>query len=131
MAPGTYCDADELEANFGNGKSEPLGKFLMKLVLRKGSHGYSISLWNRMPDSPQILSVEAAHVKPNRAGVLVFGFTDGWGNRGRGWVFPDGRVELDQVGFANTSISSNNIGRNYGDFLLKRKRCADPAFRAM
>lgn len=130
LTPGTYCAADELEADFGNGKSEPLGKFLMKLVLQKGSQGYSVSLWNRMPDNPEILSVEAARLRPNRAGVLVFSFTDGWGNRGRGRIFPDGKVGLDLDSSANTSISSS-IGRNYGAFRLNRKSCVDPAFRTM
>ena len=128
LAPGVYCQAERIHAEFGGGKREYLGMFLMKLTLRKNASGYELEVWNQMPDNPQVFWVEAKRLKPNRSGVISFNFTDGWENRGRGNIYPSGKVTLDLVQ-SSDSFTGSNIQRNYGEFTLDRGSCANKAIR--
>lgn len=125
LAPGTYCLKDELFGATGQGADIRLGNFLMEVTVLRRSSGYAVSFWNVMPDSPEILDAGTEDARILRDGSLAFEFTDGWENRGRARVRPNGRVELVMTYHA----PMNQIGRNYGTYTLSSAACSAPEFR--
>jgi hypothetical protein len=125
LAPGNYCLKEELFGETGQGANIQLGSFLMEVTVRRRSSGYAVSFWNVMPDNQEILQGDTEDARILRDGSLAFEFTDGWENRGRARVRPNGRVELVMTYHA----PMNQIGRNYGIYTLSRAACSAPEFQ--
>ncbi|HVM37906.1 MAG TPA: hypothetical protein VM265_05930 [Sphingomicrobium sp.] len=127
VAPGVYCLKEPMTGYTGTGHRIPLGDFIMSVAVSRKDGRYSVSIANRFPDSPEILAAETRSASIWRDGSLAFSFTDGWENRGRARVYPDGRVALVMTREADTPM--NQIGRNYGTFTVSKSGCSGGEFR--
>ena len=117
-----YCLVDAVQASTGPGSDAALGNFIMKARLTlKGAH-YSLSVWNVMPDNPQILSFDAdGTYQPT--GLTHIRFIDSWDNHGIGSFSAsrsEMRINIDQ---AKVAAGGENIGRNYGSYKLSSRKC--------
>lgn len=124
IEPGNYCAKEPVVADFGDGRTSPLGDLLMYMTIDKGAQGYSVGFWNVMPDNPQMLRGESQEVSVQPNGDLAFSFVDGWENEGNARITPNGHVTLEVVKYA----PNNQIGRNYGDYQLDRETCLEKEF---
>lgn len=124
LSPGRYCLKREMLGYTGTGKDVPLGPFLMQIRVTETPAGYGMSFWNKMPDSPQILTAQTDVARITTDGGLVFDFTDGWSNQGRIQVSADGEVVLVQT----RTAPGNQIGRNYGRYTVSTENCSAPEF---
>jgi hypothetical protein len=127
IAPGLYCLKEAMNGYTGSGQDIPLGDFIMSVRVSRTGGRYAVSIASRMPDSPEILSAETDAARVLRDGSLAFSFTDGWENRGRARVAPDGSAALVMTKEAGTPM--NQVGRNYRSYTVSRAACTAQGFR--
>ena len=96
----------------------------MEVTITETAVGHAVTFWNAMPDSQQVLSAQSDESQLMTDGSLNFTFTDGWNNRGRARVGPDGRVDLVQT----RTAPGNQIGRNYGSYTVSAEDCSASEF---
>jgi hypothetical protein len=125
LAPGHYCLKEALLGYTGQGPDIQLGSFLMEVTVLRTRSRYAVSLWNAMPDSQEVLEAGTDDAQLLHDGSLAFAFVDGWSNRGRARVRPNGRVDLVMT----RKAPMNQIGRNYGTYTLSRAACLAPEFQ--
>jgi len=113
----SYCLEDD-HVEF----ADTTGTFAMKARLAVSGSHYVLNVWNVMPDNPQVLIVDAnGTYLPN--GLTRFRFVDNFDNHGRGSFKVAGsimRIEIERV---RTAPGGENIGRNYGPYVLSRRGC--------
>jgi hypothetical protein len=114
-APESFALMEQVHAN-----TQPLGYLTVCVRVSDARIKFSVS----MPDSGQILQVDAP-VDQDHNGVASFHFDDdGWGNAGRGTFERKGqrgKLFLEQTGAQPGAIK--NIRRNYGEYALSEGAC--------
>jgi hypothetical protein len=97
------------------------GTFEMQARLSiSGSH-YKLSVWNVMPDNPQVLALNAdGTYRPS--GPTPIRFIDSFENQGRGSFAVKDRNLTIQIERTKISDYGANIGRNYGKYTLTAGR---------
>lgn len=128
IAPGLYCQKEQVTGFTGTGHDISLGDFIMSVEVSKKSGRYAVTIANQMPDNSQILEMEASDASVLRDGSLAFSFTDNWENKGRARVYPTGKVVLVMTKRAE---NMNQIGRNYGTFKVSKSGCSADEFRQL
>lgn len=115
---------EAIYANRGNGPEERLGDLSVCVQLVHGAKpliAFSIA----MPDSGQVLQIEAPlNLQAN--GDMAFRFdNDGWGNSGVGTLRKaSGKAQLTIEPTAAAPDAIKNIRRNYGTYMLPKGECA-------
>lgn len=125
LAPGLYCSKQHIAGYTGTGHDYDLGNFLMSVEVKQKRGHYAVSFSNQMRDNSEILEAETDDARVLTDGSLAFRFTDGWNNEGKARVYRTGKVIL----VITRHAPMNQIGRNYGEFVVSKAQCRAPEFR--
>jgi hypothetical protein len=127
IAPGLFCLKEAMTGYTGTAQEISARQLHYDSPSKQKGRSLRLSIANRMPDDPEILSAESNDARIYRDGSLAFPFTDGWENQGRARVYRNGRVALVMIKEAGTPM--NQIGRNYGTYIVSQADCTAQEFR--
>lgn len=123
LPAGKYCLKEPVVGYTGTGHGYQLGNFVMVLQVMKKGGDYAVRIKDQLPDNSQILDVRTNRASILRDGSLAFRFADAWDNQGKARVYPTGKVLLVMT----KKAKANQIGRNYGTFIVYRSPCSSAA----